>query len=165
MTKMPLGPSRVVSTRAPQDVHVPGFAAGSAILTLDGAIPVEYLTPGDRVITRDVGMAILRDVTPIQFTGDMVSIKAGTLGHTRPEQDTLVPAMQKLLLRDWRAEALFGSKQALAPAHKLIDGEFIEHAGRRTVTLFQLRFDAAHILYIDGLEMACEPETALRNAA
>ncbi|UYV35862.1 Hint domain-containing protein [Rhodobacteraceae bacterium D3-12] len=165
MTKMPLGQTRVVSSRATQNMDVPGFAAGCSILTLDGAIPVEYLTPGDRVITRDVGMAILRGVEPIEFTCDMVSIKAGTLGHTRPEHDTLLPAMQKILLRDWRAEALFGRKQVLAPAHKLVDGEFIDDAGCHTVTLFQLTFDAPHILYVDGLEMACEPQEALRNAA
>ena len=46
----------------------------------------------------------------------MVRIKAGSLGHTRPGHDTVLPAHQKVLLRDWRlAQALFGAPQALAP--------------------------------------------------
>ena len=165
MTELPSGQTRGVSARMCPDVPSAGYAAGSIILTLDGALPVEYLSPGDRVITRDRGMAILRGVTRVERTCDMISIMAGTLGHTRPEHDTLLPADQKVLLRDWRAQALFGASQALAPAHKLIDGEFIRPAGRQTITLFQLAFDTAHILYVDGLELACEPPQPLKYAA
>ncbi len=165
MTELPSGQARGVSARTRPDVPSAGFAAGSIILTLDGALPVEFLSPGDRVITRDQGMAILRGVRRTEVTCDMVSIMAGTLGHTRPEHDTLLPAEQKVLLRDWRAQALFGAPQALAPARKLIDGEFIRRAGRRTITLFQLEFDAPHILYVDGMELACEPTEPLKHAA
>ena len=165
MKELPSGQSRGVSARKRPDMLPAGFAAGSTVLTLDGALPVEFLAPGDRVITRDRGMVLLRGVRRVEVTCDMVSIMAGTLGHTRPEHDTLLPAEQKVLLRDWRAQALFGAPQALAPARKLIDGEFIRMAGRQTLTLFQLDFNAPHILYVDGMELACEPITPLRNAA
>lgn len=165
MTELPTGQARAISARTRPDAPPAGFAAGSIVLTLDGALPVEFLTPGDRVITRDQGMALLRGVRQRQVTCEMVSIMAGTLGHTRPEHDTLLPSEQKVLLRDWRAQALFGAPQALAQACKLIDGEFIRLAGRQTITLFQLEFDAPHILYVDGLELACEPSETLKHAA
>ena len=165
MTDLTRGRARGLETRASADAQPGGLIAGSTVLTLEGALPVEHLTPGDRIITRDQGMAILRGLNRVEVTCEMVSIAAGTLGHTRPDHDTLLPADQKLLLRDWRAKALFGTAQALAPARKLIDGEFIRHAGRQTVTLIQLEFDAPHILYVDGLELACEPQDAQRKVA
>ncbi len=39
----------------------PGIAPGTIIYTLDGALPVEYLSEGDRIITR-AGMRILRAI-------------------------------------------------------------------------------------------------------
>ncbi len=135
-----------------------GFLFGSKILTLDGELPVEFLSIGDRVITRDSGMAILQDVIAHEATCEMVSIMAGTLGHERPDEDALLPAHQKVLLRDWRAEALSGKPQALVTAGDLVDGEFIRPAGRHAARLFELVFDAPHILYVSGLELACEPQ-------
>ena len=130
------------------------LVAGTSVLTLDGALPVEMLSPGDRVITRDSGMAVLREVSVIKRTVRAVGIRAGTLGNTRPDRDAVLPASQEVLIRDWRAKALFGRSQALVAAARLIDGEFVRDLGQITLTLAVLRFDAPHILYADGLEVA-----------
>ena len=37
-----------------------GLCAGTTIITLDGEMPVEHLSVGDRVITRDSGMSVTR---------------------------------------------------------------------------------------------------------
>jgi hypothetical protein len=138
-----------------------GYPAGSIILTLDGEMPVEHLVPGDRIITRDCGMALLREITAQTQTCALVQVKGGSLGHTRPGEDALFPAQQTVLLRDWRAQALFGLPQALATLNALIDGEFIRDAGECDVTLYRLEFDAPHILYVGGLELACPgPDSA-----
>ena len=147
------------------DDMVQGFPCGSTILTLDGAMPVEFLSPGDRIITRDRGMAILRDLESLDVTCDTVAVMAGTLGADRPDTDVILPADQAVLLRDWRAKALFGRDQALAPVRRLVDGEFIRHAGKRPMRLIRLGFDAPHILYVDGMELACAPALPLRRAA
>ncbi|MHA6323535.1 Hint domain-containing protein [Roseivivax sp. CAU 1753] len=133
------------------------LAAGTSVLTLDGTMPVEYLSPGDRVITRDSGMAVLCDVIIRKGPVDAVSIRAGTFGHTRPDQDALMPATQEVLIRDWRAKALFGSDRALVPVARLVDGEFVRALGPREMTLVALVFDAPHIVYADGLEVAAAP--------
>ena len=138
-----------------------GFFAGTTILTLDGELPVEFLSPGDRVITRDSGIATLRAVRTRRTVGNAVCIRAGTLGHLRPDQDALLPAGQHVLLRDWRAKALYGTDEALAPAERLVDGEYVTLIEDTALALYELVFDAPHILYADGLEIAStEPVTA-----
>ncbi|MEZ5716369.1 MAG: hypothetical protein R3D85_15150 [Paracoccaceae bacterium] len=77
----------------------------------------------------------------------------------------ILPAAQPVLLRDWRARALFGQDQALCPVGRLVDGEFIRTAGRRRLDLIRLGFQSQHILYVDGMELACTPSEALRKAA
>ncbi len=43
-------------------LRTPAIAVGTIIYTLDGTLPVEYLAPGDRIITR-AGMRVLRAIT------------------------------------------------------------------------------------------------------
>ena len=111
-------------------------------------------------------MVVLRDVNVIEFECPMVWIMGGSLGHDKPEDDTYLLASQKVLVRDWRAKALTQQKQALVLAKSLVDGEFIRLVGMQRITLFQLAFDAAHIVYVDGLELACEQnQTSIGLAA
>jgi len=138
-----------------QGNHIPqGLVAGSIILTLDGEVSVEDITVGARVITRDSGMALVRRVAVRQVRCDVVRIKAGSLGHTRPECDVTVMADQKILVRDWRAKVVFSKASALVAARDLVDGEFVTLQRLRAVTVFEIEFDSGHILYADGLEVA-----------
>lgn len=133
---------------------IAGVMPGSLILTLDGEIPVEHLLPGDRIITRDTGTAVLRAIHRRQVMTRAVRITAGSLGDTRPDRDVTLPEDQQVLVRDWRAKALFGLRQAVVRAGALVDGEFILALGEQPMALFELEFDTPHVLYIDGLELA-----------
>jgi hypothetical protein len=139
-----------------------GLLAGVSVLTLDGALPVEYLAPGDRIITRDSGTAVLQAVRRARRHLPRVHIQAGTLGHMRPNSDLTLPASQQILIRDWRAKALFGRSSALIPAKRLIDGTFIRDDGSAACEMIELIFDAPHILYVDGLELASSAPLAAR---
>ena len=130
-----------------------GLCAGTIVLTLDGEIPVEHLSIGDQVISRSSGTAILRDIVITQAMMTPIRIKAGSLGHTRPDRDMLVSPDAQLHIRDWRAEALFGTPSAMIPARRLIDGEFVAEETTRVVTLFNLVFDRAQVIYADGMEI------------
>jgi len=134
--------------------NISGLVAGSVIMTLEGEMPVQFLSPGDRVVTRDTGMATIKAVRPRKLVCDAVAIMAGSLGHTRPDRDVVVPAGQKILIRDWRAEALFGQKQAMIPAAQLVDGEFLTLHEGVELTIYEIEFDRAHVIYADGLEVA-----------
>lgn len=130
-----------------------GLAAGSIVMTLEGEMPVEMLAAGDRIITRDTGMSVIHDIRKKTMTCDMVAIMAGSLGHTRPDRDVLVPADQRVLVRDWRSEALTGQKQALIPARDLVDGEFVQLRKNVSVTVYEIELNRAQVIYADGLEM------------
>lgn len=143
-----------------------GLLGGTIVLTLDGELPVEYLSPGDRIITRDSGMARLSGLVRQPATLPLVDFAAGSLGDTRPDRNLTLPTAQRVLVRDWRARALFGAAQALVPAAALVDGEFVRALPARRCVLHQLVFDHPHIVYAGGLELAGhEHEAQLRPAA
>lgn len=132
-----------------------GLAAGTRILTLDGMIPVEFLEPGDRVVTRE-GVRELRRVGATLRDGvEACRIRASSLGHGRPELDITVTAETPVFLSDWRAKALYGQDHALVAAGRLADGEFIVKAGTRAaMRVFTLAFDTPQIVYAEGVEVA-----------
>ncbi|HKL68306.1 Hint domain-containing protein [Salibaculum sp.] len=131
-----------------------GLTAGTIVLTLQGEALVEDLVPGCKVITRDTGVAVLKELRRQDATLAPVEIKAGSLGHTRPGKTMLLGAETRLHVRDWRAKALFGTEVATVKAHRLLDGEFVRQLAPRRLTLWEPVFDDCHILYADGLEVA-----------
>lgn len=125
------------------------------VRTLDGLIPVEFLTPGDRIVTR-AGARRLTSVSVVaRKQVDLVRIKASTMGHDRPDQDLLLSPGQPVLIRDWRAMALYGVPVAAIPAARLVDREFVCLETHRNARLFTLRFDEDEVIYAEGLELAC----------
>lgn len=134
----------------------PGNAliAGTHLYTQDGALPVEVLGAGDRVITRDAGMIEVAAMRFRRVTARLVQVAEGALGPSMPGCTTRLLATQQVLLRDWRAEALEGRTRALVAAERLIDGEFIRYLGTKTVTVAEISFGEPHILYADGIEVA-----------
>lgn len=136
-----------------------GIALGTTILTLDGEMPVEFLAPGDRILTRS-GARRLRgiEVTVVR-QARVIRIAAGTLGVERPGEDMIVSPDQPILIRDWRAKALYGTATAMVPAARLVDGEYIRAEVMDEVRFYTLRLDGAEVIYAGGLELACVPET------
>jgi len=153
-------------TTARTSENAQGLMAGSIILTLDGEMPVEFLNVGDRVISRECGVARITAIRHRTVTGPAVHITAGSLGHTRPDRDVTLPAGQALLFRDWRAQAMFGRNQAHATAAQLADGEFVRLEENVEMMLFEVEFDRPHVIYADGLELLsyCD-ESELASAA
>ncbi len=146
------------------DIAHVGLVSGTLILTADGEMPVEYLSAGDRIITRNAGLVPLAASQSYRTTDEAVKIAAGSLGDTKPTHNVIIPAAQMVLVRDWRAKALRGAAQAVMPAWCLIDDEFITSLGQREMTLVRLGFEAPHIIYADGLELSV-PSMALTGAA
>lgn len=142
-----------------------GLLAGTIVLTSDGEMPVDALCAGDRIITRDAGMIRLVAVSRRRMHGRAILFAAGSLGHTRPGEDSLLPAGQAVLVRDWRAGAMAGAAQALIRADALVDGEFVRDLGERSMRLFRLHLDAAHVIYAGGLEVAAGPRDRARRVA
>ena len=126
-----------------------GIALGTEILTARGAVPVEALRPGDRVITREGGMRAIRSIRPVEAATFRVA--PDSLGLGRPERATRVAADQHLVLRDWRAAALFDTERALVPAARLQDDRQIVPSGRDRV--YRLDFGRPATIWANGLEL------------
>lgn len=132
-----------------------GMVAGTMVRTMDGVLPVDYLTPGDRIVTR-AGARRLTSVSVVHRKQvALVRVRASTMGHDRPDQDILLAPGQPVLIRDWRAQALYGVPVAAIPASRLVDGEFVSLEVRHNVRLYILRFDEDEVIYAEGLELAC----------
>ncbi|WP_420858659.1 Hint domain-containing protein [Marivivens marinus] len=131
-----------------------GLLAGAIVMTMEGELPIEHIAPGDRIITRDTGVAVLKEMRIREEDVACIRIKAGSLGHTRPDRDMVVAPDTLIHLRDWRAEALFGAKQVLVKASRLADGEFVAEQSKMRVKIYEMVFDKQHIIYADGVEMA-----------
>lgn len=140
-----------------------GIASGTVLATLDGYLPVDFLEPGDRVVTRE-GMRILRAVRVHRYSGRAVIITASALGHDRPEHDLTLPADTRVMLRDWRAGALYGSDQAIVPVSRLVDGEYIAETTVRSMRLYELTFDTPQVVYAEGVELCCDGVAAPASA-
>lgn len=138
-----------------------GLISGTILLTQEGEIPVEFLSPGDRIITRDAGMVRLKTIQHRRLITRAISFAAGSLGHLRPDQDLILPAAQMVLLRDWRAQAMFGNDRAMVRADALVDDEYVCDLGPQKMLLHQLGFDAPHVVYAGGLELSCMSDEAL----
>ena len=146
-----------IDTITAQEVVDPRLATGlhenTAIRTLAGDISISDLKPGAKVITRDSGYAILRDIRSTATQECAILIKSGSLGHFRPEKNTYVMPGTQIHIRDWRAVALFGSRTANVPAQRLIDGGFVVQSEIAMSRTYDLVFDHPHVVYANGMEI------------
>ncbi|MEM6310762.1 MAG: Hint domain-containing protein [Pseudomonadota bacterium] len=143
-----------------------GIAVGTPIMTSDGSLPVEFLTAGDRIVTRNGGMTKLEGIDAVTRLTHAVRVSSDFLGG-EAEMDIMLPADQPVLVRDWRATAAFGLQQTMAAAGHLVDGVNFRDVGPRRMVLFRLSFDRPRIVYSHGLELGTEPgvNLPLRNVA
>ena len=86
-----------------------GIAMGTSVMSLDGAVPVEYLTPGDRIITRSGARRLASIEITVVENARVIRVAHDTLGIDRPSEDLIVAPSQNIFVRDWRAKALCGT--------------------------------------------------------
>lgn len=155
----PVAASVASARAAARPAPATGLFAGTRVLTLEGELPVEFLAPGDRIVTRS-GARTLRRITARQAApAEVIRIAAGSLGHDRPEAALTIGPAQPVLVRDWRARALFGAAQATVAAERLVDGSYIQRATLADAQLLTLEFDRAETIYAGGVELACPAVT------
>ncbi|MCT8160351.1 Hint domain-containing protein [Pseudoruegeria sp. SHC-113] len=139
------------------------FVEGTHILTPDGPVAVETLAIGDRVVTRDHGVQKVRWVGSSPVEPEIMAIKpalkpiffaAGSLGKDLPERDLRVSRQHRFLVRDWRAEMMFGEPDGvLTPAFTLCNDSTIrmDH-GKERVVYYHVAFENHEVIYAEGVE-------------
>lgn len=139
------------------------FLLGTRILTPAGLVAIEDLDEGDRVVTRDHGVQKLRWIGRTELSADFVKanpklypirIRAGALGKDTPMRDLSVSRQHRLLVRDWRAEVMFGQPGGVfAPAHTLCnDDSIVTDTTEQTLVYFHLAFGQHEVVYAEGAE-------------
>jgi hypothetical protein len=159
MTEMSTG--RAQRFRASYPGCRSGLAAGTGVLTTDGILPVEYLIPGDGVISRDAGVVALGHVVSRTVPArDVLRVRPRALDPEAGTDEFFISARQELYLTGWRARAMFGQPAALVAAERLVDGAYISRlAGSLPVELFQLTFaDAQHLVHLGEMDLVATSE-------
>ncbi len=138
------------------------FGRGTLIECQDGMKRVEDLKPGDLVRTKDNGFQALQWIASRKLSGAEVKanpqirpikIKAGALGENMPAQDLSVSPQHRMLVSDWRCEAMFGEDEMLVPAKALInDSSVTVDHGAEEVEYFHFMFEQHEIVYANGVE-------------
>lgn len=127
------------------------FTAGTLILTERGPRPVEDLSPGDLIVTRDNGLQPLRWTgrRQVEGRGDFAPIRfeAGVFGTTRA---LLVSPQHRMLHRSTTAALYFDTPEVLLSAKHLVDGRKITRAECAQVTYLHLLFDRHEIIFAEG---------------
>lgn len=156
------GPDQTITTSHDLAIVV-CFTPGTLILTPDGPIPVQNLAEGDRVITRDHGVQPIRWIGATTMSASYAAankrlrpilIRKDALGPNQPERDMRVSRQHRVLVRDWRADVMFGEPDGvLVPAFALCnDSTIIEERPTEDVTFIHMVFDNHEVVYADGLE-------------
>lgn len=131
---------------------IPCFVAGTRILTPQGEVAVEELAPGDLVCTKDNGPQPLRWIgrRRVAATGAFAPIRiaAGTFGDHRA---LTVSPLHRVLIRDRRAELLFGEAEVLVAARDLVDDARVRAMPGGSVDYVHLLFDAHQVVFSEGL--------------
>lgn len=142
------------------NITVTCFTHGTMIETPDGPRAIETLRIGDLVQTMD------RGAQPIRWIGMRplgraalsanpkllpIRISAGALGGGLPVRDLLVSRQHRVLVRSKVAERMFGSREVLMPAVKLLPMDGIEPAtDMEAVQYFHMLFDQHEIVFSNG---------------
>jgi Ca2+-binding RTX toxin-like protein len=137
------------------------FARGTLIKTIDGEIPIEKLTAGTRVLTMDRSYQEIRwigscalDRIDLQANLRLkpIIIRADALGAGFPEQDLIVSPQHRIFVRSVIAEKMFGTREVLIPANKLLtlDGiDILEHTPDG-IEYWHMLFDDHQIVWSNG---------------
>ncbi|MEM9263778.1 MAG: Hint domain-containing protein [Pseudomonadota bacterium] len=134
------------------------FASGTMIATPDGQCAVEFLKPGDHVMTLDHGPQMVRwtrssehPLEDVEEDAKPVRIKAGALGPGIPAQDLIISPQHRVLVGGaGQLDGLFIS-EAFAPAKSLTTLPGIRHLkGKKKITWIHFACDGHEVVIANG---------------
>ena len=129
------------------------FTRGTHITLASGAQrPIEDLTVGDRILTRNDGVQQVRWIgqSTVRAVGDFapIRIRAGTLNNDR---DLIVSPDHRLFIYQRKDRLGAGRSELLVKARHLVNGESVTIQDGGFVDYFELLFDTHQIIYAEGI--------------
>ncbi|MCZ4352507.1 Hint domain-containing protein [Roseovarius aestuarii] len=160
---------RITNTNATNSVNTDGkvdnvsitcFTRGCHIDAEKGPTKIEDLKVGDRIMTSHNGSQPVRWIGSRKITAAElrtnpklrpVRIMAGALGQGLPQQDLLVSRQHRMLISSKIAERMFGTREVLIPAIKLVGlpGVFVD-ASIDEVEYFHILFDQHEVVFAEA---------------
>lgn len=151
---------------------MPFFASGTLITTLKGEKPVEELSAGDRVVTRDNGLQTVRMIERRSFDfGQLalvphlapVIVTIGALGKGLPERDLLLSPNLRILATDAQFVLASGERETLVSVKNLADGRMVRPCSVLGVCYVQVVFDRHEVILANGIwaEAFCPEDRSL----
>lgn len=128
------------------------FTPGTLIETDRGAVRIETLTPGDRIMTRDHGFEVLRWIgkETAAATGVYAPVvfAPGAIGNLDP---FVVSQQHRILVTDWRAQLFAGEDEVFVAAKHLVNGRDVTLCYGGSVTYVHILFDRHEVVNAGGV--------------
>lgn len=145
-------PARAAS---PEEIaDLPCLGGGTMIATAEGPVPIDWLRPGDRVLTRDNGYQPLlwvgQHTMPRRAPAETrpILLAAACFGEALPEQDVLLSPGCGVLLAGHELELWFGESEMFAKArHALPKAE----AGAGSQKLYSMLLATPEVVLAEGM--------------
>ena len=159
VTTSPLVPDQIyvftsegnISRIQPPHSEFACFATGTLIKTALGERPIEDIAIGDRVMTRDHGLQVVRwtGSRTLPAIGELAPIvfDQGVLGATEPLR---VSPNHRMLISGALSEMYFGTDEVLVAAKSLVNGRNVRRVAGGFVTYVHIMFDYHEILWGNG---------------
>lgn len=141
------------------DEASPCFTPGTMIATPRGEKPVESLSVGDRVITRDNGLQVIRWIGSRKMKAGMffakqhlapVRIRKGALGNDLPERDMMVSPNHRMLVANDKTALHFEDSEVLVAAKHLTGLAGVDVIYGVDTSYLHLMFDRHEVILSDG---------------
>ena len=150
-------PSRCAGTDG--ELCTPCFTPGTLIATDSGARPVEDLTVGDKIRTRDNGYQEIRWIgarwlNGLQLTDyphlKPVLIRRGALGDDLPDRDMRLSPNHRVLVASDRTALYFEEREVLCAAKHLINNRGVYEVSTTGTTYIHIMFGRHEVVLSDG---------------
>jgi len=148
-----VGVERHTATKRFAEAASGSFARGTRITMHDGKMrPIEALSPGDMVLTRDAGQQPVRWLrqSTLRATGSFAPVVI-TEGALHNEADLVLRPDHRLFI--YQREDFLGAGRAevLIKARHLVDGKTVIRRRGGFIDYFQIIFDEHYIIYAEGI--------------
>lgn len=136
------------------------FTNGTMICTLKGEKPVEELSVGDRVVTRDNGLQTVRRISRREYDYGQLSVvkhlqpilvSAGALGKGLPERDMLLSPNQRLLVSGDSVSRAASRVDRLVAVKNLVDRHKVRECAVLGVHYVHIEFACHEVVLANGL--------------
>mgnify|MGYP003676236790 FL=1 len=137
----------------------PCFTPGTMIATARGDVTVELLSVGDKVITRDNGLQVIRWIGRRKINAALclthrhlapVRIRKGALGNDLPERDMMVSPNHRMLVANDKTALHFEDSEVLVAAKHLTGLAGVDVVYDRETAYLHLMFDHHEVILSDG---------------